>query len=155
MSSVFSFPRRIEFCETDAAGIAHFSSLIIYMEQAEHALLRSVGLSVAASHSSNSNPEHPSASAYSWPRVKVECDFCSPGRFEDVISVESTVCTFGKKSITYRHHLSIGSTTIATGKMTSVCCVREGGSLVSTTIPQSIRDLLYPFYGGSDLSTPV
>jgi len=145
MPSVFSFPRRIEFCETDAAGIAHFSSLIIYMEQAEHALLRSVGLSVAASHSSGPNPVDPSAMAYSWPRVKVECEFCSPGRFEDIISVETTVAALGKKSITYQHHLSIGITTIATGKMTSVCCVREGGSLISTPIPQFIRELLHPF----------
>lgn len=36
----------MEFCETDSAGIAHFSSLAIYMEQAEHALFRSLGLSV-------------------------------------------------------------------------------------------------------------
>ena len=147
MPSVFSFPRRIEFCETDAAGIAHFSSLIIYMEQAEHALLRSVGLSVAASHASGTEPGHASMQAYSWPRVKVECDFCSPGRFEDVILIETTVGALGKKSITYQHHLSIGITTIATGKMTSVCCVREGGSLISTPIPQSIRELLHPFCG--------
>ena len=151
MPSVFSFQRRIEFCETDAAGIAHFSSLIIYMEQAEHALLRSVGLSVAASHSSGAETDR--SLAYSWPRVKVECDFCSPGRFEDVILIETTVGALGKKSITYQHHLSIGSTTIATGKMTSVCCVREGGSLVSTQIPQTIRELLHPFCGSSGLST--
>lgn len=44
--AAFSFERRVEFCETDAAGIAHFSSLAIYMEQAEHALIRSVGISV-------------------------------------------------------------------------------------------------------------
>jgi len=150
MSSVFTFPRRIEFCETDAAGIAHFSSLIIYMEQSEHALLRSVGLSVAASASSAGE-----VLAYSWPRVKVECEFCSPGRFEDVLSIKTTVGVLGNRSITYQHHLSIGSTTIATGKMTSVCCIPEGGSLVSTPIPQTIRELLHPFCGSSDLSTPV
>ena len=158
MSSVFTFQRRIEFCETDAAGIAHFSSLIIYMEQAEHALLRSVGLSVAASHlsaSQSSVAKTGQAVAYSWPRVKVDCDFCLPGRFEDVISIETTVGVLGKKSITYQHHLSIGSTTIATGKMTSVCCVREAGSLVSTPIPPSIRDLLLPFCGSADLAKHV
>ena len=44
--TAFSYERRVEFCETDSAGIAHFSSLAIYMEQAEHALFRSIGLSV-------------------------------------------------------------------------------------------------------------
>ena len=52
MPNGFQFERRVEFCETDAAGIAHFSSLIVYMEQAEHALLRSLGLSVAAANTS-------------------------------------------------------------------------------------------------------
>jgi acyl-CoA thioester hydrolase len=42
----FHWRRRVEFAETDMAGIAHFSSFIIYMEQAEHALLRSLGTSV-------------------------------------------------------------------------------------------------------------
>ena len=88
MQSVFSSERRVEFCETDAAGIAHFSSLIIYMEQAEHALLRSLGLSVASSHST------------SWPRVKVVCEFFSPAKFEDVISVQTSVANLGSKSVT-------------------------------------------------------
>jgi len=42
----FHWRRRVEFAETDMAGIAHFSSFVIYMEQAEHALLRSLGTSV-------------------------------------------------------------------------------------------------------------
>lgn len=38
--------RRVEFVETDAAGIVHFSSFFVYMEQAEHELLRHLGLNV-------------------------------------------------------------------------------------------------------------
>lgn len=152
MSSVFSFQRRVEFCETDAAGIAHFSSLIIYMEQAEHALLRSVGLSVAASHSTIGTVGNPAVVAYSWPRVKVECDFRSPARFEDVLLIESSIATLGSKSITYQHQLSIGRTLIAAGKMTSVCCIRQGDSLSSTQIPTSIRELLQPFHDSRGLS---
>ena len=133
MPSVFSSERRVEFCETDAAGIAHFSSLIIYMEQAEHALLRSLGLSVASSHST------------SWPRVKVVCEFFSPAKFEDVISVQTSVANLGSKSVTYQHRLSIGSTLAASGKITSVCCSRENGSLSSMKISSQIRDLLLPY----------
>ena len=90
MPSVFSYERRVEFCETDAAGIAHFSSLIIYMEQAEHALLRSLGLSVASSNTILGN-EAESASKISWPRVKVECEFLSPAKGEDMISVKTSI----------------------------------------------------------------
>ena len=46
MSQVYTFRRRIEFRETDMAGIVHFSNFFAYMEQAEHDFLRSVGMGV-------------------------------------------------------------------------------------------------------------
>ena len=61
----FHWRRRVEFAETDMAGIAHFSSFSIYMEQAEHALLRSLGTSVFGAPASldaglgETQPEHP------------------------------------------------------------------------------------------------
>lgn len=143
MSKAFPFERRVEFCETDAAGIAHFSSLIVYMEQAEHALLRSLGLSVASACTS-----HPNRSAfgdYNWPRVKVECDFQSPARFEDIISILTSIEKLGSKSLTFQHRLMIGSTPIALGKMTSVCCKLQSGELVGIPIPSELRELLQPF----------
>ncbi len=143
MPSVFSSERRVEFCETDAAGIAHFSSLIIYMEQAEHALLRSLGLSVASANSSLHNESL--VPRCNWPRVKVECEFKSPVKFEDLISVQTWISSLGAKSVTYQHQLSIGNRTIALGKITSVCCSRVGGSLSSIEIPSRIRELLLPY----------
>ena len=44
MSEVFRTTRRIEFCETDMAGIVHFANFYIFMEQAEHELFRTLGL---------------------------------------------------------------------------------------------------------------
>ena len=38
--------RRVQFRETDAAGLVHFSSFFRYMEEAEHALWRAAGLSI-------------------------------------------------------------------------------------------------------------
>jgi acyl-CoA thioester hydrolase len=143
MSKVFPFERRVEFCETDAAGIAHFSSLIVYMEQAEHALLRSLGLSVASGLTSqpHSNP----TANYSWPRVKVECDFHAPAKFEDIVLVLTSIEKLGTKSLTFQHRLTIGNTTIASGKMTSVCCTVQNGALVGIPIPTNVCDLLRPF----------
>ena len=39
--------RRVEFADTDAAGIAHFSAFFAWMEETEHEFLRSRGLSVS------------------------------------------------------------------------------------------------------------
>ena len=145
MSTEFSWERRVEFCETDAAGIAHFSSLIIYMEQAEHALLRSLGLSVAHSATATpdgATPDDSTLRNVSWPRVRVECDFLSPAKFEDIVSINVFLSVLGKKSVTYQHRLFIGTRAIATGSMTSVCCKRENGTLIGREIPAEIRDAL-------------
>lgn len=142
MPGDFCWERRVEFSETDAAGIVHFSSLIIYMEQAEHALLRSLGLSVAPSATSNPRV---SGEQLSWPRVRVEVDFQSPARFEDVLQAVVSVHSLGRTSVTYSCKLSLGDRVIAKGKMTSVCCRREDGGLKAVEIPSGIRDLLKTF----------
>ena len=46
MASSFQTHRRVEFCETDMAGIVHFSNFYKWMEQAEHEFFRSLGLSI-------------------------------------------------------------------------------------------------------------
>jgi acyl-CoA thioesterase FadM len=39
----FSINRRVQFAETDMAGIVHFSNYFRWMEEVEHAFFRSVG----------------------------------------------------------------------------------------------------------------
>ena len=48
MASEYRLRRRVQFYETDAAGIVHFSWFFRYMEEAEHALWREAGLSIRA-----------------------------------------------------------------------------------------------------------
>ena len=143
MGQPFSWKRQVEFCETDAAGIVHFSSLIVYMEQAEHALLRSVGLSVAPS--ATSSRETQPLPPLSWPRVRVECDFVKPARFEDLLIVHVGIAAMGGKSITYESKITRESDTIAVGKIVSVCSRHSDEGLRSMEIPNAIRELLSPF----------
>ena len=49
MSYEFQITRRVEFSETDLAGIMHFSNFFRFMESAEHAFWRSLGFSVTGS----------------------------------------------------------------------------------------------------------
>ena len=46
--SEFWTSRRIEFSDTDLAGMAHFSRFFVFMETAEHQLLNALGTSVDA-----------------------------------------------------------------------------------------------------------
>jgi len=46
--SEFHYRRRVQFADTDLAGVVHFSWIARYMEEAEHALWREAGLSIVS-----------------------------------------------------------------------------------------------------------
>jgi len=142
MSSAFLWERRVEFHETDAAGIAHFSSLIIFMEQAEHALLRSLGLSVASHATSHANEQLHDGPDLRWPRIRVEAQFECPVRFEDILTIRTHVAALGQSSVVYHHQISADQRLVATGSMKCVCCLMEDTKLSSHRIPDSVRQLL-------------
>ncbi len=138
MAEKFITTRRVEFCETDAAGIAHFASYLCYMEQAEHQFLRSLGLSVCEPQEDGSH--------LSWPRVHVECDFQGSAKFEDVLEITVIVSRLGEKSVTYEFDFVRGVEAIAKGRVIAVCCIIKSGlPLKSIVVPQKYSELLKRF----------
>ncbi len=128
----FNVRRRVEFCETDAAGIAHFSSFVCYMEQAEHRFLRHLDTSVLR--------ELDDGYHLSWPRVHVECDYSGVARFEDELEIAVSVEALGTKSVTYGFRFHCDAEPIAQGKIVAVCCrMRPGQPLQSIEIPADLR----------------
>ena len=138
MAEKFIAQRRVEFCETDAAGIVHFASYLCYMEQAEHAFLRSLGLSVCEPQEDGWH--------LSWPRVHVDCDFQGSAKFEDILDIQVSVARLGNKSVTYEFEFVRGVNKIAKGRVTAVCCnVKSGQPLQSIQIPRKYSELLNRF----------
>ena len=128
MASEFRTRRRIEFEDTDAARIAHFSRFYAFMEQAEHAFLRSLGLSVDMELEGR---------RLGWPRLAAACEFLEPVRFEEEVEVHLTVKRKGRKSMTWAVEFSRGGRAVARGEITSVCCLcGEDGSLTAIPIPE-------------------
>lgn len=132
MASSFEMTRRVEFCETDMAGIVHFSNFYKWMEQAEHEFFRTQGLSIVR--------HLPDGSTIGWPRVSAQCRFESPARYEDVLTVRLTVQRIGMKSLTFDVAFRNGDRPVARGSMKTVCCiVRPGHALESMVIPDEYR----------------
>jgi acyl-CoA thioester hydrolase len=69
---VFVQRRVVEFHETDAAGLAHFTSIFRWMEAAEHAFLRERGVPITEKNTG-------------WPRAEVCAHFHAPLRFGDEV----------------------------------------------------------------------
>ena len=105
--------RRVQFYETDAAGIVHFSWFFRYMEEAEHALWREAGLSI-----------HPPDSEIGWPRVAASFEFHRPLHFEEEFDLQLRIAEMTRKTIGYTCLLTKGDTRIATGELT-IACVRK------------------------------
>jgi 4-hydroxybenzoyl-CoA thioesterase/acyl-CoA thioester hydrolase len=130
MAEPFQTSRLVEFHDTDMAGIMHFASFFVYMESAEHELLRSLGLSVHT----QLEDEH-----ISFPRVSASCNYVSPARCEDSLDIAVAVVRIGTKSVTYEFRFTCGGVEIATGSMTAVCCrVAAGKAPVSRALPAEV-----------------
>ena len=128
--------RRVEFSETDAAGIVHFSNFFRYMESAEHAFFRSLGYSVMMRRF---DPP------LGFPRVHVSCDYKSPLRFEDLVEVHLLVRLKKPKVLSYLikfHNLSAQPVVEAARGVLTVVCVTHtpDGKLTSTPIPRELAD---------------
>jgi YbgC/YbaW family acyl-CoA thioester hydrolase len=135
MRSDFRYCRRVQFAETDLAGIVHFSTLFRYIEEAEHALWRSCGLSIAERGGS-----------LGWPRLNAALEFRNPLRFEEEFEVLVRIAALKRRTIDYEFVLRRGETVIARGTM-SVVCVRKSpdGTMKAAEIPDGIADKLRAF----------
>lgn len=130
--------RRVEFADTDAAGIAHFASFFRYMEEAEHEMLRTAGLGVLH--------HEVDGLIVSWPRVAAKCDYRSPARFGDLLSISIWVSRLGNKSATYACEFRLRDRSIAEGELTAACCsIDDAGNASPIAIPPSYAAALERF----------
>ena len=130
MSDPFSIARRVQFAETDMAGIVHFANYFRWMEEVEHAYFRSLGLSVAMTLD---------GVELGWPRVNVGCEYYGPIRFEDELELRLRVTKVGGKSLSYEVDYLLAGKLVALGRTTSVCCAHTPEGLKAVAIPESIR----------------
>ncbi|MSU58052.1 MAG: acyl-CoA thioesterase [Pedosphaera sp.] len=131
----FKIVRRVEFIETDMAGIVHYSNFFRYMEFAETAFIRSLGFSI---WTQETDPP------VGWPRVHAECDFTSPLRFEDEVEIHLLVAGKSARSLSYAFRLrklnAQPPIEVGRGLVTVVCVTQVNGKLAATPLPKSIGD---------------
>ncbi len=99
--------RRVAFADTDASGRAHFTAILRYVEEAEHAFFATRGMAVISEQ-------------HGWPRVHVDCDYRAPLAFGDEVEVLIVVQVIGKTSIKYTFAVKKGAQLCAVGSMVIV-----------------------------------
>ncbi len=136
MAHRFTCVERVQFSETDMAGIVHFSNFFRYMERVEHAFFRSLGFSVV-------DPLHVGEERVGWPRVHASCDYMVPLKFEEEFECELLVEEVRNKVIRYliRFWRQEDRVLAAEGRITAACVRRDAstGKLKAVEIPARIR----------------
>lgn len=102
----FDTTRRVSFSDTDASGRVHFTAILRYVEDAEHAFFASRGMAVIGEN-------------HGWPRVHIDCDYRAPLAFGDEVQIRLVVQVVGKTSIKY---------TFAVKKIDQLCA--EGSMVI-------------------------
>lgn len=128
MPTPFRYRRRVEFAETDMAGIVHFSMFFRYMEEAEHALWRAAGLTIATP-----------GETIGWPRVSASFDYRAPLHFEDEFEVTVEIARVARRTIDYAFEVILAGRRIGSGSITSACVRKAPGvPMASIDVPPDI-----------------
>jgi acyl-CoA thioester hydrolase len=129
--SEFVYRRRVQFPETDASGIVHFTNFFKYVEEAEHAMWRAAGVSI------NQHDR-----GIGWPRVAASFEFRKPLRFEDEFDVHIRIAEKTGKTIRYAATLRRNGEVHAEGSLTIICVRRVAGEPIkATNIPPDLATL--------------
>jgi len=127
--SEHTIARRVQFYETDAAGVVHFSNYFRYMEEAEHALWRAAGLSI-----------HERGAEHGWPRVHASFDYHRALRFEEEFEALIRIVAIEERTLSYVCVLSKDGARVATGRVTIACVARRPDeSWRAVAIPPEVR----------------
>ena len=134
MAYEFKAIRRVEFSDTDMAGIMHYSNFFRFMETAEHAFFRSLGLSIVTD-----KVDPP----VGWPRVRAQCDFKAPLHFEDEVEIHLLVSEKKSKALSYTFRFRKLNATppveVARGALTVVCVRHKAdGTMTACAIPLEV-----------------
>jgi acyl-CoA thioester hydrolase len=138
MPSAFRLTRTVEFCETDMAGIMHFSHFFRWMEACEAGFYRTLGLPLISFVPGN---------VVGWPRVSASCDYKAPLRFNDTVEVRLLVKEVRSKAVVYVFQFRkldgtgrVVPAVVAQGEIAAVCVTSDAtGKMIAQPIPAEVK----------------
>src|SRR5438270_8615142 len=116
---------RVRYAETDRMGLLHHANYLVYFEQARTELLRSLGLTYKDMEDQG----------FLLVVTKVEVHFRRPARYDDVLTVRTTVARTTMVRIDHRYEVFCEGQLLAEGSSTLACVDREGR-------PQALPEVL-------------
>jgi len=107
---------RVRYAETDRMGLLHHANYLVYFEQGRTELLRSQGLSYRDMEDQG----------FLLVLTKVQVRYRSPARYDDLLTLRTTVLRTTLVKIEHRYDLLRDGVLLAEGETTLGCVDREG-----------------------------
>ncbi len=122
---------RVRYAETDQAGMAHHSSFLPWFEEGRVELLRQLGKPYTEFE----------AESFHFPVREVCCRYWAPARFDDLLTIETTIIEVGGASVRFGYRITrqADEALIAEGH-TLHACVDDSGKV--KRLPREVRQLL-------------
>src|SRR5437660_8055134 len=117
---------RVRYAETDRMGLLHHANYLVYFEQGRTELLRSLGLSYRDLEDQG----------YLLVLTKCEVRYRRPARYDDLLTLRTTVVKTTAVRIDHRYELLKDGVLLAEGTTTLACVDREGRP---QALPENMR----------------
>ena len=118
---------RVRYAETDRMGLLHHANYLVYFEQARTELLRSQGLTYKDLEDQG----------YLLVLTKVEVRYRRPARYDDLLTVRTSVVRTTAVRIDHRYEVLRDGELVAEGSSTLACVDRTGQP---QALPEFLRD---------------
>jgi acyl-CoA thioester hydrolase len=137
---------RVQWGETDAAGIVFYPNYFRWFDRATHQLFRQAGYPIREMLAAGS----------AIPLIGSGANFTSPLRYDDEIEIESSVAEVRTRAFRVRHIIRREGEAVADGYEIRIFAgVGNGGVLAPGRIPDDIRRILMKELSPSDGSAPT
>lgn len=117
---------RVRYAETDRMGLLHHANYFVYFEMGRTELLRRRGLTYREIEDSG----------FLLVIVEIGCRFRRPARYDDLLTLRTTVERVTHVKIVHHYHLLRNGELLAEGKSTLACVDRDGRP---QALPEALR----------------
>lgn len=124
------FEVRVYYEDTDLAGIVYYANYLKFIERARSEWVRALGIDQAALKSGQ---------GIVFAVRRVEADYLSPARFDDLLAVETTLTALTGARIVLEQVVLRGEDRLFVSTVTLVCLTETGAP---ARIPADIRQRL-------------
>ncbi len=107
---------RVRYAETDRMGLLHHANYLVYFEQGRTELLRARGITYKDLEDQG----------YLLVLARVEVRYRSPARYDDLLTLRTTVTRTTPVRIEHKYEVLRDDTLVAEGESTLACVDRDG-----------------------------